>query len=120
MFKVQLNELGIYEKKNFKGKKVSEKAFKKWFQNNRLALERDHLVRSRNMLIAHNLIDIFQGKPEIWNVIRYLNIRGPVTWGMEQDFEIYLHGWWLRTPTRWQKHVVQIAGRFGVDPTISP
>ena len=71
-------------------------------------------------MIAHNLIDVFETNPEAWNAVRFLNIQGPVSWSQNQDFETYLYGWYLRTPARWQKYVVEIASRFGYSPASKP
>lgn len=115
-------QFNVYAAEIIKGKKVSDKDFKAWFQDNRSALEENHLLRDKSMFIAHNLIEVFQDQhePEVWNTLRYLNIRGPLTWEMEHSFETYFHGWWLRTPRRWQKYVERVAHKFGIDPMVAP
>ncbi len=66
-------------------------------------------------MVARNLIDIFETNPEAWNAVRFLNMFIP--WDRHQDFYTYLHGWYSRTPNRWQTYVAEIAGRYRILPS---
>ena len=91
--------------------KYSPDLFRLWYQQNRQQLEANPYLRKNNKIVALHLLDIFENNPEAWNAVRYLN-RGPLVYN--QSFADYLKWWYLRTPTRWQWVVSEIAKRFGV------
>ena len=93
--------------------------FKNWFYENKALLQNaEHGNANLYLLyshIAYNLVDIFLGKPEAWNIVDYMCPYGPYALSSDQSLESYLRGWWLRTPLRWQPYVAEIAKRFGID-----
>lgn len=115
-----MDQLLAYVEQNIPGHRMEASQFKLWFINRHTSLKENPYNRGYNAIIAHNLIDIFETNPEAWNAVRFLNIQGPVSWDQNQDFGTYLHGWYLRTPNRWQKYVAEIAGRFGYFPASKP
>ncbi len=115
-----MNRLLPYAEQNIPGQRMDAAQFRAWFEARLPGLSENPYLRRSNDMIAHNLIDIFETNPEAWNAVRYLNIQGPVSWNQNQDFGTYLHGWYLRTPSMWQKYVAEIAGRFGYYPASKP
>ena len=115
--KIQFHD---YIRQAIPGHRMEDAEFKAWFEAQHAGLTQDPYIRRANDQIAHNLIDIFMIYPDAWNAVRYLNIQGPVSWDHDQDFDTHLRGWYLRTPARWQKYVVEIARRFGYFPASKP
>lgn len=89
--------------------------FRQWFADNLSQLRSNCCHRSLNSMVAHQIFDYFRRRPETWNIIRYMTYHGPVSWSSNQDFSTYLYAWYLRTPKRWQYHVLYIAQRFYVN-----
>ncbi len=102
------------------GYRMGPEQFKRWFKVQHVGLKKDPYYQRSHHMIAHNLIDIFEDNPEAWNTVRYLNVHGPISSGHDQDLQTYLRGWYLRTPSIWQKYVVEVAGRFGQLPASKP
>ena len=93
---------------------MSRADFLNWYRRRQNQFEQNQVDRKANAIVARNLLDIFTENPEAFNVLRYMNIRGPVHYNTAQEnFGMYLYGWYMRTPQRWQPYVHEIMNRFG-------
>lgn len=92
--------------------------FVQWYRENRSSLEQSSVLRQKNRIVVHELLDIFERHPEsAWNAVRYMN-RGELR--NNRRLDLYLTDWWLRTPPQWQFIVAEIMNRFDIVRATKP
>lgn len=86
--------------------------FVKWFSRNEPDLRSDPYIREKDEVIANQLLPLFEGSPQSWDAVTYLNLTKPKS---SQTFEEYLRDWYLRSPSKHRGFIRQIADLFGAE-----
>ncbi len=83
-----------------------------WYAANAGALRANGTDRDRNLVIAAQLLPLFEADPEnAWAAVGYLNAAEPAE---AQDFAAHLQRWHDVTPQPHRAFVRVVARRFGV------
>ena len=94
-----------------KGKLPKDKKFRDWFEGQLGSLQSNHELRTKNLIIAKQLLPLFEAKPEHWAALAYLN-RGDIP--KLKRFELYLANWHKQVPKKHKPFVASVANEFGI------
>lgn len=89
-----------------------DKPFQLWFAEH-VSVMRDTRPWRRNMflVVAVELLELFEAQPQHWASIAYLNTDQKVS---AQSFEQYLQNWHDNSPEQHQRFIRQVSGKLGV------
>lgn len=82
-----------------------------WFQRNEKLLRENPKDRPKNLIAAVQLLPLFEGNPEHWEAITWLNTA---TLPPHHSFADYLSAWRRNSPERHRAFITQIAKDFGI------
>lgn len=85
-------------------------SFVKWFQLNESSLRADPYLRTKDELIANQLLEYFENYPGSWDAVTYLNRTKP---SRDQSFGEYLGNWYRDAPARHRPFIKEIGALFG-------
>ena len=85
--------------------------FKFWFCANEPALRQDFTCRDRNVIVATQLLPVFEQEPRGWEALAFLS---PAL-NPNQSLAQRLMNWHSRCPRTFQRFVVKVAAVFGVE-----
>jgi len=88
------------------------KPFRDWFADNASVL-RDTKPWRRDLflVVAVQLLELFEARPQHWASIAYLNTAQPMS---AQTFKQYLQDWHDNSPARHREFIMQVSDTFGV------
>lgn len=84
----------------------------KWFKKNSEALYASATRRELNLVVATQLLPMFEAEPDHWQAVGYLNKAKPKS---KQTFQQYLSDWFRHCPKRHQPFVKKIAKHFEIE-----
>ena len=99
------------EKRLQKAKLPDRLSLAAWYKRHRLELEEKGTERSRNLMIAAQVLPLLERRPERWQALRYINRGDPAE---NKTFERYLAGWHERVPKKHKEFVREVGTLFGV------
>jgi hypothetical protein len=82
-----------------------------WFAKNHQALRANPVMRDKNVIIASQLLPLFEAHPDAWQAVSYLNLQKNAK---AKEFDAYLLDWQNDCPEKYKGFVRQIAEQFGV------
>ena len=94
-----------------KGKLPEGKAFKAWFEAELPSLYADRHLRMKNLVVARQLLPLFEDTPEHLATIGYLN-RGDIP--ELKRFDSFLDNWHKQVPKKHKAFVAKVAKEFGI------
>jgi hypothetical protein len=83
--------------------------FPAWFRNNASDLRANHALRSRNVIVARQMLPLFLAEPAGWESLSYLNL-GQRKQG--KPLAQHLTEWRTATPPALRPFVTRISGLF--------
>jgi hypothetical protein len=84
-------------------------SFPVWFQKNEGLLRQNATLRARNVIVARQLLPLFEAEPPGWDAICYLNLGAHKP---DKTFAQYLAEWKAATPAPLQAFVGRITALF--------
>lgn len=106
------NALASYAEERISSYSNDDTTLADFYRSNKQSLEVDGTDRKLNTWMAVRLLPRFEGSPESWQALRYINL-GPTS--ENQTFRAYLTGWHERVPEEHRGFVKSVAADFGVD-----
>jgi hypothetical protein len=93
------------------GSSAAEKVdFPDWFRINQKSLRASWYQRERNLLVARQILPVFENHPAYWDALRFI----PDCDGL---FETFLHNWNDQCSCELKPLITELASIFGVNPT---
>ncbi len=89
----------------------------KWYRDNEQGLRKNPTQRSKNGLVANELLGLFEKSPESWAAVSYLNMD---ELDDADSFKDYLASWHRHCPAKHKKFVRRIGDLFGIEISPSP
>jgi len=89
----------------------------KWYRDNEQDLRKNPSGRTRNGIIANQLLGLFEASPQSWAAVGYLNLDKP---DETESFKGYLESWHGHCPEKHKKFVRQIANLFEIEISPAP
>jgi hypothetical protein len=89
-----------------------DRKFPEWFRNNEAELRENAMLRARNVIIARQLLPLFEGEPIGWGALGYLNL------GQRQHgkpLAQHLTEWRAASPAPLRPFIGRIAALFGLE-----
>ena len=94
-----------------KAKLPDGKTLAAWYRDNAGPLSRNATDRSRNSIVAVELLKMFETAPEHWGAVTYLNVE---KLDESQSLRQYLTAWRRHAPPPHRKFIEQIAAKFDI------
>jgi hypothetical protein len=85
--------------------------FQAWFAQNEAALRKSGMLREKNVIIARELLPLFEAAPGNWAAMPYLNIGPRVK---NKTTAQKFADWGAACPAEHRAFIGQLAGVFGV------
>jgi len=85
--------------------------FADWFRSNEASLRENHAQRDKNVIVARQMLPLFEATPAGWDSVCYLNL------GQRKDgkpLAQHLAEWQTATPAATKPFVARVAALFGV------
>jgi len=85
--------------------------FGEWFQSNEASLRANHALRDKNVIVARQMLPLFEATPAGWDSVCYLNL------GQRKDgkpLAQHLAEWQIATPAATKPFVARVAALFGL------
>lgn len=83
----------------------------KWYRDNEQGLRKNPTLRSKNGVVANELLGLFEAGPESWAAVGYLNME---TLDDSDTFKSYLESWHRHCPAKHKEFVRQIGDLFEI------
>jgi hypothetical protein len=88
-----------------------DRSFAEWFKSNEAALRENHALRAKNVIIARQILPLFEAAPAGWESLCYLNL-GQRKQG--KPFTQHLAEWQSACPAALRPFAARVSGLFGL------
>lgn len=103
-------EFAGYAAERMRGPGVQSLAeFMRWLRTNEPAMRRNAELRDRNLVVAMQLLPVFEAEPRAWGAVAFMN---PGMQDRRQPLDAFLSDWIRNCPTALQPFVAKIADVF--------
>ncbi|MCG8586151.1 MAG: hypothetical protein MI757_15695 [Pirellulales bacterium] len=86
--------------------------FQKWFEDELPNFYGNHELRTKNLIVAKELLTLFESEPKHLAAISYLN-RGDIL--KHKQFDQFLANWHAHVPKAHKGFVASVASKFGIE-----